>query len=101
MVDPQVIREDFSSVDRYPSDRKHFYRLFYQLTRITRDKGSLKEDGRLDALAGAVGYFRDKLAVAQEDVAKKAQEDAMEEEIRKFLEGHAGVHSGPPRWVRV
>ena len=101
VVDPKVIREDFSNVDHYPSDKKHLYRLFHQLTRITRDKGALKEDGRLDALAGAVSYFKDKLAQDQEDVAKNAREDALEEEIRKFLETHAGVKSRGPVYVKV
>jgi hypothetical protein len=101
VVDPKVIREDFSSVDHYPTDKKHLYRLFYQLTRITREKAALKEDGRLDALAGAVGYFKDKLARDQDDVAKEAREAALEEEIRKFLETHGGIKSRGPVYVRV
>ena len=34
----------------------------YQLTRITRDKGALAQDDRLDALAMAVTYFAASMA---------------------------------------
>lgn len=34
-----------------------YYRLFYQLTRITKEKGSILHDDTLDALAMGVAYF--------------------------------------------
>jgi hypothetical protein len=99
VVDPAVIREDYGSVDRYPLEVRHHYRLFHQLTRITRDRGALKQDGRLDALAGAVGYFKDKLAQDQEAAAQRARDHAMDEEIKRFLEGHAGRAFTGPMWA--
>jgi len=41
----------------------HRYQLFFQLTRITRDKGALAKDDRLDALAMAVAYWAKALSV--------------------------------------
>lgn len=32
-------------------------RMFYQMTRITKERGALKHDDRLDALAMAVAYW--------------------------------------------
>ena len=101
VVDPSVIREDYSGVDRYPLEIRHHYRLFHQLTRITRDRGALRQDGRLDALAGAVGYFKDKLAKDQEDEADAARRQALEEEIARFLEGHTGVRPKGPMWATI
>lgn len=100
VVDPHVIREDYESVSRYPLEVRHHYRLFHQMTRITRDKGALKQDGRLDALAGAVGYYRDKIAQDQEDAAKAARDQALDEEIARFLEGHLGRAPTGPMWAR-
>jgi len=37
------------------------YSLFYQMTHITHERGSLKHDDALDALAGGVQYIRDSL----------------------------------------
>ena len=45
--------------------------LLYQLTHITKDRGSLKHDDRVDALAHAVRYFRDRL---QRDAQSAEQE---------------------------
>jgi hypothetical protein len=42
---------------REPPRRDHRYRLFYQLTRITKDKGALVNDDRLDAVAIGVHYW--------------------------------------------
>jgi hypothetical protein len=101
IVDPGVIREDYETVSRYPLEVRHHYRLFHQMTRITRDKGALRQDGRLDALAMAVGYFRDKLAMDQEEAASRAREEALDEELRKFLEGITGRAPRGPTWVDI
>jgi hypothetical protein len=38
------------------------FQLFHQLTRITRDRGALRHDDRLDALAMAVAYWSEYLS---------------------------------------
>ena len=48
-----------------------------QLTRITRDKGALAKDDRLDALAMAVAYWAKALSVETEKVVQaKAMSDS-------------------------
>ena len=49
----------------------------YQLTHITRQRGSLKHDDRIDALAGAVSYFQ---KVLELDMTK-ASEELKEQEL--------------------
>jgi hypothetical protein len=51
VVDPRVIERDYQTVQHYPAERQNNYMLLHQLTRITRDRGSLIQDDRLDALA--------------------------------------------------
>jgi hypothetical protein len=58
---------------------------FYQLTRLTRDRGSLRHDDRIDCLAEAVGYWQDQLRIDQDRAEKLAKERAMNEEIRKWM----------------
>ena len=61
------------------------YSLLRQLTHITRDRGSLTHEDRLDALAGGVAHLK-KAAGVDEDVAAKAIREAeMEEELQKFM----------------
>lgn len=57
IVDRSVIEKDFQSIEQYPEERAREYLLFYQMTRITKNRGSLNHDDRLDALAGAVAYW--------------------------------------------
>jgi hypothetical protein len=59
VVDSSVVREDYENYNEYADEHAHKYQLLYQMTRITRDKGSLSKDDRLDALAMAVAYWVD------------------------------------------
>jgi hypothetical protein len=63
VVQPAVIKADYESTKGLPPEKQLSYQLFYQLTRITRDRGSLRHDDRLDALSMAVGYWAKAVAV--------------------------------------
>ena len=61
-----------------PDDTK--YAMFYQITRLARDKGSLIPDAGLDVLAGAVKWSPLDMAAKPE----KAVEKRHEEEAKRF-----------------
>lgn len=86
IVNKNLIKKDVESTRVYPQEQQLHYQLFYQLTRITRDKGCLKHDDRLDALAGAVSYWTEHMAIDIEEEIKLRKEEAFETEINKFLE---------------
>ncbi|GGD03528.1 phage terminase large subunit [Pyruvatibacter mobilis] len=101
IVDPEVIRKDYQSIQEYPGERAHHYSLFHQMTRITRDKGALGQDDRLDALAMAVAFWTDKMA---QDAAKRQQEHRealLAQELQKFIQAAGGKGPRNPSWVRV
>jgi hypothetical protein len=54
IVDRDLIQRDYDSVAHLPVDEAFQYRLFYQMTRITRDRKSVPHDDRIEAVAGAV-----------------------------------------------
>ncbi|MGL6010990.1 MAG: phage terminase large subunit, partial [Shewanella oncorhynchi] len=54
VVSKQCVLKDYEDIQRYASDVKMTYSLFYQMAMITSDRGALRHDDRLDALAGAV-----------------------------------------------
>lgn len=61
------------------------HQLFYQLTRITRDKGALAHDDLLDAVAGAVAYFIDRMDVDVDQGAQNYLDELWEQEIEAFI----------------
>jgi hypothetical protein len=76
VIDRSVVEWDYkSNPDAAPEDRL-LYMLFYQMSRMCREKGAVKHDDRLDSLAGAVKYFTDALSIsAYESVKLRKQED--------------------------
>jgi len=76
VVDRNVIEWDYkSNADGAPEERL-LYMLFYQMSRMCREKGAVKHDDRLDCLAQGVKYFTDALSIsAYESVKMRRQED--------------------------
>lgn len=58
------------------------YQLFYQMTRLTRDKGALRHDDRIEAVAGAVAYFVDIMDQDQRKVEEQHRTRMMNEWAR-------------------
>jgi hypothetical protein len=63
--------------------------LIYQLTRITKDKGSLKHDDRLDALAMAIKYWVDYLNMNEDDAIEDYKNEQFQKEIDSYFELHS------------
>jgi hypothetical protein len=81
MVHDGLITKDYESVmDRSP-EKQHLYRLFFQMTRITRERGALKHDDRIECVAGSVAYWQDKI---EEDVDGHRQDKEHEEAMRQL-----------------
>ena len=64
-VDRRVVEADADLIKNARDDRDTSYSLFYQLTRLTADRGSLAHDDRLDAVATAVAWFQEQAAQDQ------------------------------------
>jgi len=90
MVDTDVILNDLASTETYPSEVRSQYQLFFQLTRITKEKNSLRHDDRLDSLAMAVQYFTESMAVTEQKAIAAREAEQWELE-RKFIQGDGGV----------
>jgi hypothetical protein len=85
-----VIKDDYENYNSYAEDRAHLYQLMYQLTRITRDKGALSKDDRIDALAMAVANWVD---IMDQDVTKLEQDHQaalLQQELEKFIASATG-----------
>jgi hypothetical protein len=54
IIAPDAIEFDISSLQRYPTEQRCTYSLLHQMSFITKERGCLKHDDRLDALGGAI-----------------------------------------------
>lgn len=88
---PQCIRNDFATVPQ--SDYK--YACFYQMTRITQDRGALVHDDRLDALAIGVKYLVDFMGIDADQGIKQITtqwlQDSMESLMNFYTHNVGGV----------
>ena len=76
VVDRSVIDWDFKSNPDQPPEERLLYMLFYQMSRMCREKGAVKHDDRLDCLAQGVKWFTESLAIsAQQNIILRKQED--------------------------
>jgi hypothetical protein len=86
VIDPQVIQDDYKSIQKYESEVRSSKSLIYQMSRLTRDKGCLRHDDRLDALAMAVAYWSESMAKDELQGIQDAHEEALMEEMDKIHE---------------
>lgn len=92
VMSEELIVQDWNSLQKYPMATRGTYSLFWQLSRITRDRKSLIHEDRLDALAGSCRYWVG--AVAQDD--EKAKAAARKAAFKAMMEnpiGHGKVHA--------
>ena len=76
VVDRGVIDWDFNSNPNAAPEERLLYMLFYQMSRMCREKGAVKHDDRIDCLAQGVKYYTDAMAIsAQETVNIRKRED--------------------------
>jgi len=87
VIDPKVIQKDYDSVQSMPPERAVKYMLTYQLTRITKQRGALAHDDRLDVLAMAVQYWVDQMAADADKQMVSKRNELLEEELYKFMNG--------------
>lgn len=82
IVHKQVILDDYQVYENAPA-----YSLIYQMTRLSRDRGALAHDDRLDALCMAVAYW---LEVMDRDEEQGVLEK-MEARLEQWLDPEKGI----------
>jgi len=76
VVDPKVIEWDYRSNPDDAPELRLQYMLAYQMSRVCREKGAIKHDDRLDALALGCKYFLDAVALsAQQEIVERRKQD--------------------------
>lgn len=86
VVDRSLLERDYRSVDGKDEERAERFRLFFQMTRITREKGALYKDDRIDALALAVHYWTERMDQDAANAAEEHRRALLQRDIDTWLE---------------
>ena len=86
IVDRGVIDWDYASNKDSPAEERLLYMLFYQMSRMCRDKRAVKHDDRLDCLAQGVKYFTDALSISAQDQIVTRKREEWNNMLEEFLD---------------
>ena len=87
IIDKSLITWDYDSTKNLPPEIALKYQLMYQMSRITRDRGSLAHDDRLDCLSMAVAYWVEQMAQDVDKRMAQRQEELIVQELRAWERG--------------
>ncbi len=99
VMDSKVIKDDYLSVQGLGSDNASRYQGLYQMTRLTKDRGSLIHDDRVDALAMAVSYWGEHLSRSVEDSHREHQDSLLQRELDDWYEEVLGDRPIQNTWI--
>jgi hypothetical protein len=85
VINRSVIENDTKGREEESIEKQLAYQLFHQLTHITVDKNCLQHDDRLDALAGAVEYWNESLAIDEDRAIRERQSELWDLELEAFM----------------
>lgn len=88
VVNEDVIADDWTTVQKYGAKSQTFSFLF-QLSRITRERGCLTHDDRLDAVTGACRYWKD---IIDQDETRAKEEAVRASAVALFASMGPNTH---------
>jgi hypothetical protein len=81
----EVLQDDYRVTQgRDGTDLRDRYSLMYQITRITREKGCLTHDDRVEGLAMLVSMYVEQMGLMPAHQAEVAERSRIEESIKQF-----------------
>jgi len=84
VIDQRLIEWDYTSNPDMSPEERLPRMLMYQLTRMCREKGAVKHDDRVDALALGVKYYQDILAISAKEALIQSKRDDWAKMVRAF-----------------
>jgi hypothetical protein len=86
IVDRAVVEWDYSSNKDAAPEERLLYMLFYQMSRMCREKGAVRHDDRLDSLAQGVKYFTDAMGISAYEAVKQKRMEDWSDMLETFLD---------------
>ena len=69
------------------------------MSRITREKGALRHDDQIDALAIAANYWVERMDRDQILSFNQHKEELLDQELEQFMESTIGRKPSKSRWI--
>lgn len=85
IVNRSIIDRDQDDCNRYTPGQRTTYSLFLQLSKITKERGALVHDDRLDSVEGNVRYWQKSLALDQTRILAEQRKREFAESIKDPL----------------
>ena len=107
VVDHDLVRRDFEeSQGRDEDDQgRTWCSLFMQMTRLTKERGSIPLDDRIDALAIGVRYFVDQMSKDADKSIQKHEQQQKEKLAKDFIRSYQLNHGikpeSGPKWAKI
>lgn len=102
VFDTKIIEDDYRTIQKYDQEKRLSKSLIYQMSRLTRDRGCLRHDDRLDALSMAVAYWAEANAQNEQQGVEALQHERRLEMARDYFEkmnaGFDTSHLQPDTW---
>jgi hypothetical protein len=86
IVDRGVVEWDYASNRDAAPEERLLYMLFYQMSRMCREKGAVKHDDRLDSLAQGVKYFTDAMSISAYEAVKMRKQEEWNDILETFMD---------------
>jgi hypothetical protein len=86
IVDRSVIDWDFKSNPDEAPEKRLLYMLFYQMSRMCRERGAVRHDDRIDCLAQGIKYFTDAMGISAQEVIKERKRDEWNDMLQAFMD---------------
>ena len=86
IIDRSVVEWDYNSNKDDAPEKRLLYMLFYQMSRMCREKFAIRHDDRLDSLAQGVKYFTDAMGISAQETVKERKRDEWNDMLQAFLD---------------
>ena len=86
ICDRSVVEWDYKSNKDEAPELRLQYMLFYQMSRMCREKGAIKHDDRLDCLAQGVKYYIDALSISAYEAVNTRKREEWNSLLEDFID---------------
>ena len=96
IVDRKIIEKDYK---QYASDKDYMFRLFWQMTRMTKERGAVLKDDAIDCLAIGVNYWVEQMSLDADDREDQRKMEWLEKLHEDFTENHDLAPAKQDNWM--
>jgi hypothetical protein len=94
VMDKSIVLKQNSDLPEDAGERERYYNGFYQMAYLTKDRGSLKQDDRIDILAEGVGHWVESVDRDEKKAADRSKEKRLDKELQKFGQAVKAMRPG-------